>query len=433
MKRLNKKNAFTLVELIIVITILAILATIWFMSFQSYTNDARDWKRKRDLASIRSGLEMYQAKKAILPMPDNYATLSSWTTIWYQWYAWPMVLWLIKAWDSFQDPTDKWYYTYWIDVNKTKYQLLAMLEQNPNSTSYNYNLVNQTYAIDYTNRYSYTLWKWLWIYLSWSTKSPVQEWNSWTTVTVNTANISVVTSNTSNVSGWNWGAWSTPVNWVCWSANGTTVATRPTTNLCWDGFTPTVSWTWPWTWTCNWSNLGTNASCSASKILNTWDTASSSGSEIAIYAWEYNQTWYSSRKLWLAQPTNLTFAYKTDNTSTLNASDVFDGRNNTGTFDSSHPASYFCQNLVRAWYNDWYLPALNKDPYSTDCNNPWSEMRYLYCKKRSLNFQHNTYLSSTDYSAWNDALWWYMNHWAVYYNWWAKTNATNIFCIRVAN
>ncbi|MDD4151644.1 MAG: prepilin-type N-terminal cleavage/methylation domain-containing protein, partial [Candidatus Gracilibacteria bacterium] len=44
-----KIKAFTLVELIIVITILAILATIGFMSFQTYTLDARDGKRKRDL------------------------------------------------------------------------------------------------------------------------------------------------------------------------------------------------------------------------------------------------------------------------------------------------------------------------------------------------------------------------------------------------
>ena len=147
-------KAFTLVELIIVITILAILATIWLMSFQSYTSDARDWKRKEDLSSIRSGLELYQAKKASLPMPDNYAIIQTWWTlnIWYQWYAWSSILWLIRAWESFQDPSDKTYYTYWIDANKTKYQLLSMLENNQNTTSYNENILNQTYAIDYTNR-----------------------------------------------------------------------------------------------------------------------------------------------------------------------------------------------------------------------------------------------------------------------------------------
>jgi prepilin-type N-terminal cleavage/methylation domain-containing protein len=75
--KLQQKQAFTLVELIIVITILAILATIGFMSFQSYTLDARDSKRKRDLSTLRNGLEIYQAKKVTLPMPDNYAILSS--------------------------------------------------------------------------------------------------------------------------------------------------------------------------------------------------------------------------------------------------------------------------------------------------------------------------------------------------------------------
>ena len=113
----QQTKAFTLVELIIVITILAILATIWFMSFQSYTADARDWKRKSDLWELRSWLEVYQAKNATLPNPDNYVTI---TWISYQWYAWTNVLSKLRAWDSFQDPTDKQYYTYSTNLTKDK-------------------------------------------------------------------------------------------------------------------------------------------------------------------------------------------------------------------------------------------------------------------------------------------------------------------------
>jgi prepilin-type N-terminal cleavage/methylation domain-containing protein len=199
-QNISTKKAFTLVELIVVITILAILATIWFMSYQSYTTDARDGKRKADLGELRNWLELYQAKKASLPIPDNYATIQSWITLLYQWYAGTSVLSLLRAWDSFQDTTDKQYYTYSIDTNKTKYQLLTMLENNPSLALNNNNLFNQTYAIDYTNRYPYTLWQNVWIYLSWSTKIPVQEWNSWVTVPVNTANITVVTTNSTNIS-----------------------------------------------------------------------------------------------------------------------------------------------------------------------------------------------------------------------------------------
>lgn len=190
--RNRTSSAFTLVELIIVITILAILATIGFMSYQSYIADARDANRTTSIKSAQDWLEIYIVKNASYPSPDNYAILSSWATLWFQWYAWVSVLSSLRSWDSFQDSTDKQYYTYSVDINKTKYQLLAMLELN--TTSYN-DLINHTYAIDYTNRYVYTLWTGFWVYLSWSTKIPVQELNSWTTVAVNTANIIVVTSN----------------------------------------------------------------------------------------------------------------------------------------------------------------------------------------------------------------------------------------------
>ncbi len=197
--KLQQIKAFTLVELIIVITILAILATIGFMSYQTYTSDARDGKRKADLWEIRNWLELYQAKNTTLPYPDYYATISSWTILWYQWYAWTSVLSKLRAWDVFQDPTDKQYYTYSINSTKTKYQLLTMLENNP-SLALNNNLVNQTYAIDYTNRYTHTLWQNVWIYLSWTIKAPVQEWNSWSNVQVNTSNIIAVIINSSNIS-----------------------------------------------------------------------------------------------------------------------------------------------------------------------------------------------------------------------------------------
>jgi hypothetical protein len=54
-----------------------------------------------------------------------------------------------------------------------------------------------------------------------------------------------------------------PVNGVCGSANGTVVATIPTTNLCGDGSSPYVSGLGPWTWTCAGSNGGSSASCMA--------------------------------------------------------------------------------------------------------------------------------------------------------------------------
>lgn len=62
----NTKQAFTLVELIVVITILAILGTIAFISLQGYSSDARNTKRTNDLSSIQSAISVKQTEGASL-------------------------------------------------------------------------------------------------------------------------------------------------------------------------------------------------------------------------------------------------------------------------------------------------------------------------------------------------------------------------------
>lgn len=53
----NTKNAFTLVELIVVITILAVLGTIAFVSLQGYSRDAKNSKVTADIRTVVSGVE----------------------------------------------------------------------------------------------------------------------------------------------------------------------------------------------------------------------------------------------------------------------------------------------------------------------------------------------------------------------------------------
>jgi hypothetical protein len=55
----------------------------------------------------------------------------------------------------------------------------------------------------------------------------------------------------------------TAVNGVCGSANGGTVATAPTTNLCGTGIASAVTGAGPWVWSCAGTGGGTTASCSA--------------------------------------------------------------------------------------------------------------------------------------------------------------------------
>ena len=83
------KQAFTLVELIVVITILAILWTIAFISLQWYAKDARDSTGLADLKSIEKALEFQLLKGSKIPKPDNFVEITaSWTILSYQWYAW---------------------------------------------------------------------------------------------------------------------------------------------------------------------------------------------------------------------------------------------------------------------------------------------------------------------------------------------------------
>jgi len=58
-KQKINKQAFTLVELIVVITILAILWTIAFISLAWYSQDARDSTRISDLSTMKTSLELF--------------------------------------------------------------------------------------------------------------------------------------------------------------------------------------------------------------------------------------------------------------------------------------------------------------------------------------------------------------------------------------
>ena len=61
----------------------------------------------------------------------------------------------------------------------------------------------------------------------------------------------------------------TPVNWQCWSANGGSYTTQPTTNLCsvWTvSRVDAIALDWSWNWQCLGSNWWADASCFADKV-----------------------------------------------------------------------------------------------------------------------------------------------------------------------
>jgi hypothetical protein len=80
----------------------------------------------------------------------------------------------------------------------------------------------------------------------------------------------------------------TPVNGSCGIANGTTVSSAPTTNLCSLGNASSVTGSGPWSWTCGGLNGGTTAQCSATKTTVT--TPPPSTPTATAPAWFINQT-----------------------------------------------------------------------------------------------------------------------------------------------
>ncbi len=171
----NFNKAFTLVELIVVITILAVLATVAFISFQGYSTESRDTKRKTDLATISKWLQVYLAANSLVPEPSETKTTITFSgsELLTQWYAGESVLNTLRVQEA-QDPIDETFYTYSINANNTKFQLVWFLENTQTANNF---LENKLFA-DNSNRNIYTIWESVWILFD-ETNTPIQElWNT---------------------------------------------------------------------------------------------------------------------------------------------------------------------------------------------------------------------------------------------------------------
>ena len=267
----NNKNAFTLVELIVVITILAILATVWFVSFSWYLAWTRDTNRIAQLKSMSDALELYRTKKD-LPIPDDKIDVqANGTTIAYQWYIWANVLETIEYTEKGLDPKDKTYFSYYLTKNKKHYQLLSFLEEaNEDVLAWNNNVFNSTRAVDYSDRVVHVKWKKLWVITD-DENTPIQDLTSitsdWYLDIINTADQYKIFYTDEDVLSWTWKTLKTIVGWskLVWLFD-----------FEWITWTEVLDKSSKWNnWTLSWTTLPTVTTWVSWNALSfpwTWDT-----------------------------------------------------------------------------------------------------------------------------------------------------------------
>jgi len=169
LKKIFKKKAFTLVELLVVITILSILTLIAYMSIAWYVKNSRDSKRISDTRNISNLIEIYLAKW----IPPS-SLQSNWTQESFSWWI------LFKHWTIDEsmwiklkdiskiprDPKTDAYYKYSTTVKWTYYQIFSNLER-WNGINW---IVSKVYAEDETDtsKIFEIIWNYNWLFLIWS-------------------------------------------------------------------------------------------------------------------------------------------------------------------------------------------------------------------------------------------------------------------------
>ena len=156
----KQKQAFTLVELIVVITILAILWTIAFLSLQWYSAQARDSKRIADISNIKKSLEFFSLQVWKYPLWDNAENVSysGWISIvWQQWTIWDWVVTNLSR-NLSKKPVDPLYgteYIYSTIENRSEYEIMSVYEWNIASTTNVLNTANAAWELSVKVEWTY--------------------------------------------------------------------------------------------------------------------------------------------------------------------------------------------------------------------------------------------------------------------------------------
>jgi prepilin-type N-terminal cleavage/methylation domain-containing protein len=69
------RNAFTMVEMLVVVAIIAVVVTVPLLAYNSLTRNARDGRRKQDMDKVKTALLQYRAENGSYPVADDWGEL----------------------------------------------------------------------------------------------------------------------------------------------------------------------------------------------------------------------------------------------------------------------------------------------------------------------------------------------------------------------
>lgn len=112
---MKKSAGFTLIEILVVITIIVLLTASAVVTYSIFFKQARDAKRKTDVAQISAALEIYRSNNDTYPVGAGWATLSILTS---------PVIYIQSLPSDPKNPT----YTYYYSGSVSDYTLGSFLE-----------------------------------------------------------------------------------------------------------------------------------------------------------------------------------------------------------------------------------------------------------------------------------------------------------------
>ncbi len=160
---MQNKKAFSILEIVVLLWISLLIINIAFSYYKIQVKNTRDSQRMTDITGLQNGLEDILTSESVLPSPAMWINITaSGEVINKQWNIDNTV---IVDSSSIVDPLDNTNYTYVVNKDRDRFQLMWLLENNwyENDSEY------------FEKRLPFTSGKDLWVFMDNDTYTPVQD------------------------------------------------------------------------------------------------------------------------------------------------------------------------------------------------------------------------------------------------------------------